>query len=987
MRLARTVCCSVLALVIASSVAHAQAPVKVGVHPSDPFVIADDQGRMQGLCVDILEYIAAQKGWQIQYVPGTIAEGLTRLDRGEIDLFMPLAWSPQNAVRYDFSREGVLSTCGQLYVARQSAVLSLNDVAGKVVAVMKGDPHYGNFRLLLEDLRLKCEFVEMANYRQVLEAVENRRVDAGLVERLYGVRHEAAYRIDRTSITTAPVEMRFAAPRSRNRVLLDPLDYWVDLLHADPGSAYFRALAHWTDYRPHRSAVPWIIGILTLTTLLLVGGVAGIVWQHRQVRQHVTRLTASNAQLRRELVERDRIEEALGIREQWYRTLFNNNRDAAVAYGFTADGMPTRFIEVNDTACVQLEYSREELSALTPQDIESSPAPGAMPTYSQEELVTLSAANIAARGKTEAGHQMTKLILERKHVTYERMLRKKSGTEIPVEITVHLFQHLDQPMVLYTFHDITHRRETERALRESEWRFRDFFARSPIGIAIYNAQRELTDVNQACLRMFGFNERTQFGQVNLFDSPDLPADAKKTLVKGGTVRFEAGFDFDHARKMEWYNSNRSGKCHFDVLITNLGLDEEFNPKGFLVQVRDVTEQRKTEEALLQSERHLRQAQKMEAIGTLAGGIAHDFNNILTPILGYTEMALLNFSGADQVRQHLEEVLKASHRAKDLVNQILTFSRQTEKEWKPMQLVPVIKEVLMLLRASLLPNIEVRYSIHTDRDIVRADPTQMHQVLMNLCTNAMHAMRDRGGVLDVQLRQITVDARSRGALARLTHGTYIDLTVADTGTGMDRPTMERIFEPFFTTKRGGEGTGMGLAVVHGIITSLKGTITVESEVGKGSVFHIVLPLLEQAMENPTAVSGTLPSGTECVLFVDDENDIVQMASHMLISLGYTPVLCTQSLEALQTFRENPGRFDIVITDQIMPAMVGTDMAREMIRLRPDIPIILCTGFSKTVTPQEAQEAGIREFLMKPIILRQLADAIRRVLDQKPAKEPA
>jgi signal transduction histidine kinase/ActR/RegA family two-component response regulator len=460
---------------------------------------------------------------------------------------------------------------------------------------------------------------------------------------------------------------------------------------------------------------------------------------------------------------------------------------------------------------------------------------------------------------------------------------------------------------------------------------------------------------------------------------DLEEQNFQTLMKGGTIRLETMIDFDLMRTEKRFVSARTGKCSFDVQVTNLGLDDEFNPKGFMFQVLDISDRRRAEDSLRQNEKVLRQAQKMEAIGTLAGGIAHDFNNILTPIIGYTEMAMITLTPNDPIQANLEEVLKASHRAKDLVKQILTFSRQTEHEIKPIRLIPLVKEVTQLLHGSVLPTIELRLTIEAARDIVKADPTQMHQVIMNLCTNAIHAMKVKGGTLEIGIRQLSINSRTRGSLSRLRFGTYVEILVKDSGHGMDRNVQDRIFEPFFTTKRSGEGTGMGLAVVHGIISALQGAITVESEVGKGTTFHVVLPLLEQAADISDAVATKIPGGTERILFVDDELGITTMASQMLTSLGYKVVTCMGSADALTIFRGDPSQFDLVITDQIMPGMTGMDLIHEIHMIRSNIPSLICTGFSRNVDDQELLQAGVQEVLMKPLILRQLAEAIRRALD--------
>ena len=373
---------------------------------------------------------------------------------------------------------------------------------------------------------------------------------------------------------------------------------------------------------------------------------------------------------------------------------------------------------------------------------------------------------------------------------------------------------------------------------------------------------------------------------------------------------------------------------------------------------------------------------MEAIGTLAGGIAHDFNNILAAIIGYTEMALTDVSESSVTRHYLEQVLNAGQRAKDLVKQILASSRQQQSQERlPVEIAPVITEALKLLRASLPTTIEIRQHIVSGTDVALADPTEIHQVLVNLCTNAAHAMEERGGVLEVRLDEMTVDSDAAAALAELTPGPYLRLTVSDTGHGMDATTLERIFDPYFTTKELGRSTGLGLTVVHGIVKRHQGAITVNSEPGVGTSFHAYFPKAESGTAKE--VNGERKSilkGTERILFVDDEETLVEMEKSMLDWLGYEVSATTSSVEALELFRTQPNRFDIVITDYTMPHMTGVDLAKEMLRIRPDIPVILCTGFSERITEEKAREMGIRESLMKPYGLRTLAEVTRRAIDK-------
>jgi PAS domain S-box-containing protein len=409
--------------------------------------------------------------------------------------------------------------------------------------------------------------------------------------------------------------------------------------------------------------------------------------------------------------------------------------------------------------------------------------------------------------------------------------------------------------------------------------------------------------------------------------------------------------------------------------------------GAIANARLYRERQQAEAARRALEEQLRQAQKMEALGTLAGGIAHDFNNILMAILGYTELAAADLSSASQPWQALQEVRAAGKRATDLVQQILAFSRQSEPERRPVLLHVVVNEVIGFLRASLPTTIELRQQIANDAGAVLADPTQMHQVLMNLCTNAGHAMRDTGGVLEIRVDAVEVDAAFVASHPALHPRPHVRLTVRDTGHGMSIEVLERLFDPFFTTKGVGEGTGMGLAVVHGIIADHQGAITVHSTVGEGTTFTLYLPCIHQdAMPETAPPEPSLPHGTGSILFVDDEAMLANLGHAILERLGYDVTVRTSSLEALEAFRAMPQRFDLVITDQTMPQMTGETLAKELRRIRPDIPIILCTGFSHTMHAEKTRALGINALCMKPFAVRDLAVTIQQVLATHTAQVP-
>jgi PAS domain S-box-containing protein len=392
-------------------------------------------------------------------------------------------------------------------------------------------------------------------------------------------------------------------------------------------------------------------------------------------------------------------------------------------------------------------------------------------------------------------------------------------------------------------------------------------------------------------------------------------------------------------------------------------DETGQLVGFVSVLRDITDQ-------INLRAQLRRAQKMEAIGTLAGGIAHDFNNILSAILGYTELAAHSVEEDSPLRKDLNQVLIAAERARQLVAQILAFSRQAEQEHSPFQVSRVVKEVMQLLRASLPSTLTIRLRLEAETETVLGDPTQIHQVLLNLCTNAAQAMGNGEGLLEV-----TLVAEPAGTA----RGRHLRLTVRDTGPGMAPEMIERIFEPYFTTKPKGEGTGLGLAVVHGIVKNHGGEIMVESTVGEGSAFHVLLPVVASKPESYVQAERSPEPGSEHVLLVDDEEMLVEMMRRWLESLGYQVSAKTSSREALQLFRVDPQHFDLVVSDQTMPGMTGAELAQELYQIRPELPIILCTGYIRAISPDSIQGLGNVRCLGKPVSLTDLAREVRRALD--------
>jgi len=531
--------------------------------------------------------------------------------------------------------------------------------------------------------------------------------------------------------------------------------------------------------------------------------------------------------------------------------------------------------------------------------------------------------------------------------------------------------------VFGTLQDITERKQAEEALRESEAKYRLIADNSTDVIWTMTLDGHFTYISPAVCGMAGFTPE---------EAMAIPLEKYVVEEDAALIMEKLAAELRKPRdeRLERFLAEiRQYKKDGSILDIEVSTGWMYNDQGEIIglqgSTRDITERKRMEEVRTKLEGQLIQAQKMEAIGTLAGGIAHDFNNILGAIIGYTELYKDAVANQPRVVNAMDKVLKAAHRAKDLVNQILTFSRRTGQEKKPMMLIPLIKEVAKFMRASLPTTIEIRHSFSCASDVVTADATQMHQMLMNLCTNAGHAMKAHGGLLEIGLTDVMV-GEGDTQHASLPPGRYLLLSVRDTGCGIPPDLLARIFEPYFTTKDKGEGTGLGLSVVDGIVKSHGCAIRVYSEVGTGSVFHIYLPQTEGPPKaEETYKAEPLPGGTETILFVDDERMLAEVAKLSLEGLGYTVVTETDPLRALAIFREDGQAIDLVIADKTMPGMNGFDLAREMRSIRPDIPIILCTGFQEKEDAERLAALGLGLFIIKPIRMNELSAAIRVALN--------
>jgi len=638
-----------------------------------------------------------------------------------------------------------------------------------------------------------------------------------------------------------------------------------------------------------------------------------------------------------EITQRKLAEEEL----KCFRFSIEKAKDAVFWLDHTA-----RFSYVNEQACRSLGYTREELMRLYLWDID--------PDFPEELW-----GNVWEED-AKLGHRM----LETSH-------RRKNGSFFPVEVLSNHIKFGANDFHVAFVRDISERKRAEEALRANEEKFRSVVDNIKMSVVLIDTDMKILSANQYAKEFFPDIEFEKHPKCyEAFNSPPRkePCGFCATIesIQDGEV---------HETIRE--TPSRNGIRNFRVISTPIK-DSGGKVTSVIEIAEDITDKKRIEDEKRKLEEQLIQVQKMEALGTMAGGIAHDFNNILSIIFCYTEMVLIDIPEGGNMRRRLTQVLNASSRAKDLVKQILSFSRKGSLEPQPISPHIIIKETLKLLRATIPSSIEIQQRSVTPCGTILADPTQFHQILMNLVMNAVHAMHETG-ILRISLKRASFDEQDLAHRPDMVAGPYVQLSVSDTGIGMSPEVIEHVFEPFFTTKDVGKGTGMGLSVVHGIVLAHKGLIKVYSEPGKGTTFHVYFPIAESEAVYLAESVVPLPVGTERILFVDDEPELATLGQNILENLGYKVTVTTSSVDALEIFHSRPDAFDLVITDQTMPKMSGLELIQELLNINPAVPIILCTGYSSKISLDHTNECTFQELLMKPLTRKKLATAVRRVID--------
>jgi PAS domain S-box-containing protein len=585
--------------------------------------------------------------------------------------------------------------------------------------------------------------------------------------------------------------------------------------------------------------------------------------------------------------------------------------------------------------------------------------------YSQTELLEMSVFDIDPVVDREAWPQIWQMLCDEGAVAFESEQRRKDGTFFPVEVTATLIECDNRLYAMALVKDILERNRIYESLRTTQF----IVDKAPLGIFVIKDGGHIVNVNDHACRYLGYT-REELCQMNVLelDQGHAPQDIEQIWLRQQQANGIDTFETVHRRK--------DGT---DLPVEIDGILLELQGGSYSVSfVKDISERKEAEKQRVKMEARMRETQKMESLGTLAGGIAHDFNNILGAILGYAEMAQYECPADSRLEYYATQITKAGYRAKELVQQILLFSRQGSSEKGPIDVGRVVDEAFKLIKASLPANIEILANISHDLAPIFANEIHIHQIVMNLCTNAYYAMKSFGGTLNVSLTAVAIQDHDIKTFSEIQPGNYLKLSISDTGCGIPSDIINRIFDPYFTTKPIGEGTGLGLSTIHGIVKDHSGSIKVYSEVGIGTTFHIFLPTAEATAEITVEKLEQLPMGSGCILFVDDEESLLDIGRDLLSRLGYQVETRASALDALEAFQVDPQKFDLVISDITMPKMTGDEIARQIKAIRPEIPIILCSGFSDRINPQTMETIGISALLMKPIIYADLAQTVHRIL---------
>ena len=1063
-----------LLALLALPAAWAGPRVRVGLYQNAPKVARADTGRPEGIFVDLIEAIAKQEGWSLEYVFGTWGEGLDRLAAGQIDLMPDVAYSPAREQLYRFHREPVLSDWFQVYARRGSGIRSLLDLAGKRVAVLDRSIQQEAFVKTAASFDLKITILPFPDYPLVFRAITDGQVDAAITNRFYMLGQQPSSRLENTAIIFNPSKVFFAAPKSGNPALLDAIDRNLVQFKQNPRSVYYLSMRQWTT-DPHPPPFPlpdWFKDVsLAVAALLLLSLLWSVTLKH-QVAARTRELALRHEQLQATHERMKQTELALGESEGRFRELFEN---APVGYHET--DTDDHIVRINQTELNLLGYRAEEMVGHSlwefTVDLEAAQQSfqaklsGQLPPESLSEHVIrrkdgqavsvllsdhfvrnkqggiarifTAVQDITDRKKAEAasrqseatlrsvflaapvgiaivkdrvckrantywckyfGYTEADLIGKETRFLYERdaefdrvgrelygdlqtrgltsaeaRLHRHNGELRDVVITAAPIRQNDLSAgTVVIIHDITERKRAEEALRDSELRYRTLADSGQALIWTAAVDKKCNYFNQPWLRFTGRPLKQELGDG--WTEGVHPDDLQRCVQT-----YVTAFDRRERFSMEYRLRHANGEYRWIQDDGTPRFDHDGKFLGYIGHCLDITGRKRAEEEREKLQAQLNQTQKMESIGRLAGGVAHDFNNMLAAILGHTELALDKVDPAHPIFDDLQGIQKAAERSADLTRQLLAFARKQTVAPQVIDLNVTVEGMLKMLRRLIHEGINLVWRPGTEAGAVKMDPSQFDQILANLTINARDAIGEVG-TFSIATRNAPLDEVRRARDAAAASGEYVALVVSDTGCGMSPEVLEHLFEPFFTTKGIGEGTGLGLATVYGIIRQNHGFVTVDSQVGHGTTLNIYLPQYHDQTEAvPAKMSVTAASqGCETILLVEDEPAILNITRRMLVNLGYTVLSTATTDDAIRLATEHEGEIQLLLTDVVMPEMNGRDLARKILSLQPKIQCLFMSGYTADVIARHGVLDEDINFIHKPFSKQSLGAKIRGILDK-------
>jgi len=940
--------CILLAFFASPIRVSAESTIKMGVYQNRPLLFQDSDGSIQGIFADVLAYIADEEDWNIEYVRGSWSQGLQDLKSADIDLLGPIAYSQEHKNDYDFTYENVLTNWGQIYVNTYSEIESLLDLNGRKIAVLQNDVHFFNLKRLVKQFGINCRFVEAFEYDDVLKLVEIGKCEAGLVNYFYGHQFEKDYDIHKSAIMLSPQKIHFAVPKGRNKAIIAALDHHLSVLKTNTGSIYHQSLSKWIGVESKPTNITWLLwvsaGALLLFLIVLFLNLA----LRAEVRKRTGELNIKNQALLEEIEHRKKAEHALQENEKEYRSVFENT------------GTATVLVE-EDMTISKMNAKAQELAGCSKADIEGKLKFTQFVTGEDRERMIR---YHEGRRKQESEYPSE----------YTFKIEDKQGHARNVFIQTSMIPGTKRSIA--SIIDITSRVQAETALRRSEEKYRNILENIEEGYFELDLEGNLTFFNNSLCKITG-HSREELMRIDhrLNSGPDI---LEKLLQVFNQISRTAKPLILADLEIDLKDGN--------VITVDLSASPIKTPDdkivGFRGLMRDVSERKHAEQERRKLEKKLQQAQKMKAIGTLAGGVAHDLNNILSGIVSYPDLLLMDLPKDSPLYEPIKTIQESGKKAAAIVQDLLTLARRGVSISEVLNLNDIITEYLdspqFAKLKSFHPLVEIRTQIDSALLNIKGSPIHLSKTVMNLVSNAAEAMPDGGTVL-IKAENQYIDKPIRG-YDDVEEGDYVVLTVSDTGIGIHPDEISKIFEPFYTKKvMGRSGTGLGMAVVWGTVKDHKGYIHVESGMGNGTVFKLYFPVTrkQHAQHQYDRQSVDYQGKGESILVVDDAQQQREIASKILSQLGYSVETVESGEQAVAFLEQN--KVDLIVLDMIMPPGIdGLETYARIIQSNPKQKAIIASGYSETNRVKKAQQLGAGKYVKKPYTVQKIGLAVKAEL---------